>query len=355
MSKVWFATIFILLLFSAIGWTEDDSYKNVHLFTKLSKSEITRVMNFMRASLGVHCDYCHVVSKDGWDWGNDSKAPKIKARQMISMVAEINKANFKGKPEVSCFTCHQGRIRPNGTPPLPQEEPPYPTPIRAAETIEVNANQILEGYVQATGGEAGSKIRHARTLILRGATNESWKRKVVPYEVHYKAPDKWLVKKTLEDGVYIQVLNGANGWVQEGTKTRTMADRELGMFQDTIDSLRLLPEPPSSKPVAVTKRNINDRSAFSLEYKLSEVASEFFYFDAETRLILGRKRYILSPVGEIPQQINYENFKELQGARVPYTLRADFVDPWIGGSFDFTEILVDAPLDDAEFQMPSQK
>jgi Photosynthetic reaction centre cytochrome C subunit len=359
MNKIWIAMIFILQLFNATGWTEekqqDESYKNVHLFTKLSKSEITRVMNFMRASLGVHCDYCHVVGKDGWDWGSDSKGPKIKARQMISMVAEINKANFKGKTEVSCFTCHQGRIRPNGTPPLPQEEPPYPTPIPPAATVEVDASQILERYNVAIGGETGSTIRNARSLILKGTTNETWKRKIVPYEVHYKAPDKWLVKKTLEDGVSIQVLNGANGWAQEGSKTRSMAERELGMLQDTIDSLRLLPELPHSKPVAVTKRTIKDRSAFSLEYKLSEEISEFFYFDAETHLLLGRKRYILSPVGSIPQQINYDNYKELHGAGIPYTLRSDYVDPWIGGTHNFTEILVDVPLEDTEFQMPSGK
>jgi hypothetical protein len=356
MSKVWFAMIFILQLFNTIGWTEekkaDKSYKNVHLFTKLSRSEITRVMNFMRASLGVHCDYCHVVGKDGWDWGNDSKAPKIKARQMISMVAEINKANFKGKTEVSCFTCHQGRIRPNATPPLPQKEPPYPTPIPAAETVDVDAGQILERYIQATGNESGSKVRNAQSLVLKGTTDETWKRKVVPYEVRYKAPYKWLVKKTLQDGVFIQVLNEANGWVQEGSKTRTMAERELGMFRDTIDSLRLLPEVPSSKPVAVTKRTIKDRPAFALEYKLGEDASEFFYFDAETHLLLGKKRYTPSPVGSIPQQIHYENYKELLGARIPYTLRSDYVDPWIGGTHNFTEILVDVPLEDAEFQMP---
>ena len=355
MTKVWFATIFVLQLFSAIAWTGDESYKNVHLFTKLSKSEITRVMNFMRASLGVHCDYCHVVGKGGWDWGNDSKAAKIKARQMISMVAEINKSNFKGRPEVSCFTCHQGRIRPNGTPPLPQEEPPYPTPIPAAVTVDLDASQILEQYIQATGNEAGSKLRNAQSLILKGTTNETWKRKIVPYEVHYKAPDKWLVKKTLEDGVFIQILNGTNGWAQEGSKTRIMENRELGMFRDTIDSLRLLPEIPSSKPVAVTKRTINERSAFSLQYKLSEEVTEFFYFDAETHLLIGRKRYTSSPVGEVPQQIKYENYKELHGARIPYTLQSDYVDPWIGGTHNFTEILVDVPLEDAEFEMPSVK
>jgi hypothetical protein len=268
-------------------------------------------------------------------------------------VNEINKANFKGEPEVSCFTCHQGRIRPNGTPPLPQQEPPYPTPLPTAATANEEASKILEQYNQATGGKARSRIHNARSLILKGTTDETWKRKIVPYEVHYKAPDQWLVKKILEDGVSIQVLSGANGWAQDGSKTRRMGERELGMFRDTIDSLQLLPQLPSSQPIAVMKRTILERPAFSLEYKLSEESSEFFYFDAETHLLLGRKRYIDSPVGSIPQQINYENYKELEGTQIPFTIQSNFVDPWIGGNHKFTEILVDVPLDDSEFQMPS--
>ncbi|MCI0415627.1 photosynthetic reaction center cytochrome c subunit [bacterium] len=359
MYKVLLGMILILMVLNRHGMTDDKKsdkgFKNVHLFTKLSDAELTRTMNFMRASLGVHCDYCHFVGKDGWDFGSDAKATKIKARQVISMVTEINKSNFKEEPLVSCFTCHQGRIRPNGTPPLPQSTPLYPTPIHAPQIAEMDASQILDRYAQATGGAAGAATRNARSIVMKGTTDETWKRKVVPYEVYYKAPDKWLLKKTLEDGVSMYVLNGAEGWAQEGSETRIMAERELAMVRDTIHSLQLLPELPSFKPVAVTKRTINDRSAISLEYKHSNDVSEFFYFDAETHLLLGRKRYTLSPVGSIPEQIHYENYKELNGARIPYTLRSEYVDPWIGGIRNFTEILLNVPVEDAQFQMPSDR
>jgi len=359
MSKVWCVTILILLLFKIEGRTEektgDRSFKNVHLFKNLSQPDLSRVMSFIRASLGVHCDYCHLVGKNGWDFGNDSKAPKIKARQMIRMVMEINKSNFKGEPEVSCFTCHQGRIRPNGTPPLPQKEPPFPTPIAESGIVEADAGKILEEYVQATGGEAISKIRSAKTLVMKGTTDETWKRKVVPYEVYYKAPDKWRIRKTLEDGVVTYGFDGKNAWAQEGAETRTMGEGEVAVFRETIDSLKLLPEVESRKPKAVKKRTMNDRVAFALEYEFPGGITEYYYFDAETHRLKGRRRYTPSPIGIIPQQINYENYKELHGVTIPYTLRSDYVDPWIGGTHNFTEILIDVPLEDSQFQMPSGK
>ena len=83
--------------------------------------------------------------------------------------------------------------------------------------------------------------------------------------------------------------------------------------------------------------------------------SESFYFDAQTNLLMKKSRLTKSPIGMIPQEFDYENYKDLQGAKVPYTLRSDYVDPWIGGSRTFSEIQVDVPLEDSKFQMPLTK
>jgi len=38
------------------------------------------------------------------------------ARKMINMMMAINKDNFEGKREVTCYSCHRGSARPVGTP-----------------------------------------------------------------------------------------------------------------------------------------------------------------------------------------------------------------------------------------------
>lgn len=68
--------------------------KNVKLLTGMSDIELQRTMNLLRASLGVHCDFCHVVNdKSGWDFASDEKTPKRMARHMIEMVADSGEAN----------------------------------------------------------------------------------------------------------------------------------------------------------------------------------------------------------------------------------------------------------------------
>ena len=46
----------------------------------------------------------------------DDKKPKEIARKMIEMMTAINKDNFEGKREVTCYSCHHGAAHPVGIP-----------------------------------------------------------------------------------------------------------------------------------------------------------------------------------------------------------------------------------------------
>ena len=89
------------------------------------KTPVTEVLGMMRGfsnSLGVRCTYCH-VGKEGapissFDFASDEKNTKLVARQMMLMVAEVNRRidtlPEHGTPEimVTCATCHRGVSRP---------------------------------------------------------------------------------------------------------------------------------------------------------------------------------------------------------------------------------------------------
>ena len=53
------------------------------------------------------CNFCHEA-----DRSLDTRPAKLKAREMIQMVAEINAKFGDGKVHVSCWTCHQGSTKP---------------------------------------------------------------------------------------------------------------------------------------------------------------------------------------------------------------------------------------------------
>ena len=68
-------------------------------------------MQTFPAALGVEnqggCNFCHEA-----DRSLDTKTAKVKARQMIELVADINAKFGDGKVHVTCWTCHRGSTTP---------------------------------------------------------------------------------------------------------------------------------------------------------------------------------------------------------------------------------------------------
>jgi len=84
--------------------------------------QVVGMMRNFAGDLGVRCHFCH-VGKEGqplaqYDFAKDEKRPKLVARQMMRMVAEINSRldTLPDRPtpglQVTCRTCHRGISRP---------------------------------------------------------------------------------------------------------------------------------------------------------------------------------------------------------------------------------------------------
>jgi hypothetical protein len=107
--------------------------KNVQVLKDAPASEWNDIMNGMVDALGVSCQHCHAIGA----FEKDDQKAKETARAMLRMVRDLNAFAFAGKNVVSCFTCHQGSVRPKSLPPLwtktearPQPVPSLPTPCR---------------------------------------------------------------------------------------------------------------------------------------------------------------------------------------------------------------------------------
>ncbi len=94
-------------------------YKNVKTesLKNLPASEFVNQMRYFAWSLNRDCEFCHVARK----FDADDKEEKRTARVMINMVAGIDKNTFEGRPEVRCFTCHEGHAHPLSHPQFPEE------------------------------------------------------------------------------------------------------------------------------------------------------------------------------------------------------------------------------------------
>src|SRR6185312_6530781 len=94
--------------------TAGEHFKNVQVLKTLPVSRFIDTMHYFSASLGAKCEKCHVEGH----FDSDDKKEKKAARHMIKMVASIDEQNFKGHPEVQCYTCHRGAEKPLTAPPF---------------------------------------------------------------------------------------------------------------------------------------------------------------------------------------------------------------------------------------------
>ena len=80
---------------------------------------------------------------------------------------------------------------------------------------------------------------------------------------------------------------------------------------------------------------------------------ERLYFDAETGLLLRRISYMQTMIGLIPTQLDFEDYRDVDGVKLPFTVRVSTVEP--GNpitALAFSEMKLNAAVDDAKFNMP---
>src|ERR1700757_3769636 len=85
-------------------------FKNLQVLKDIPAEQLIPTMQFISASLGVECEFCHVEHQ----MDKDDKKEKGTAREMMKMQLEIDKSHFKGELEVTCYTCHRGSPHPVG-------------------------------------------------------------------------------------------------------------------------------------------------------------------------------------------------------------------------------------------------
>src|SRR5580700_7312260 len=116
----------------------DDVFKNIQVLKGLTVDQFMGTMGFIAAALSMNCVECHdTSSSEAFALDNPRKQM---ARRMILMVDAFNKANFGGKREVTCYSCHRGDARPKVTPSLAEQ---YSTPLPDdPNEIEISDNPI---------------------------------------------------------------------------------------------------------------------------------------------------------------------------------------------------------------------
>jgi len=345
----------------------DQVFKNIKVLNGMPQSKLYPAMRFMAASLGFQCGSCHIVRNGVIDASLDDKPEKQTARQMIKMVIDINNTLFQGNPTVSCYTCHRGHRTPLTAPALPLPTP-APRPANAAPLTSAtlrpalpSADDVLNKYFIAIGAKAAAE--RITSCVLKGTTTTAIGQ-VVDYEGENRAPDK--VHETFATQningrctgdsrcEYERVINGQQGWLKSGAGVSELAGEQLTdqrLSLPLFEILKLKDQYASFRMVG--SDTIDDRDVYVVSAVRFDERLERLYFEVESGLLRRRVSYLRTLVGTVPEQTDFEDYREVDGLKLPFTITLSFADP---GSRPiirkFTEIKLNVRVDESKFDKP---
>jgi photosynthetic reaction center cytochrome c subunit len=326
--------------------TAGEAFKNVQVLKGIPADELVPTMQFVAASLGVECDFCHVRGA----FEKDDKKEKQTARKMMQMMAAINAANFDGDREVTCYSCHRGATSPVSVPVIAAAEVASKPEAAAAPAPALpSADQVLDKWVQALGG--ADALRKVTSRVqkgqLTGFGDKAW-----PIEVFAKAPDKRLSVMQTPRGESVTAYDGSRGWLTGREGPHPMSGSEAAAASLDAD----LHFPLHVKQLFAGLRvrpaeRIGDRDAVLLVAANEGKPPLKLYFDAQTGLLLREMRYADTALGYNPTEIDYADYRDVDGVKVPF--RWTLARP--GGRFTIQveSTVQDVPIDDARFAMPA--
>jgi hypothetical protein len=341
--------------------TVEQTRKNIQVLKGLPDSQLFLVMNFVAASLGVQCNFCHVQQgkdpKTGftkWVWESDDKPEKQTGRRMMQMVLSIkanDKVDFRENP-VTCYTCHRGQTQPVGLPPMPLarsgHEPGPNDAVPTARPTSPSVDQILAKYVEAVGGSAATATK---TLVLKGK-REATQDRNWPNEITLVSPDKFLMIATTPQGTVRQIVNGDKGSVVNGANVRNLTPAEAIAAKRSFDELFNVVKvvmSPGMRPGGVQK--VGERDAYVVQH-VTDTKTERYYFDTQTGLLLRKIIINQTVLVPFPEQIDFEDYRDVDGVKVPFTIRYSAIDTFDSWTRTFTEIKRNAAVADTLFAIP---
>jgi len=343
--------------------TAGEVFKNLKILKDIPADELFPSMRYISAALGVRCDYCH--DPDHFD--SDCKPEKETARKMMNMMFAINTENFKGHREVTCFTCHHGSPKAASTPALfgatpPSQvgpagsapaghEPAGESPAAAASLPSINA--ILERFAQAVGSpDARSKIT---TRIEKGTVDIPARGVHNAIETYRKAPDKAFATQHTPGGDVTEGFNGTAGWQQrpDGKITEVNGDELARTKQWASFYLGQNLKQEYSRLRVNGIDRIDGREVFRVQAWRGERRPDLLYFDAQSGLVMRTFHLIESPLGALPLQTDFDDYRDVQGVKIPFTVRVTRADSI--AIYKWDQIDVNVPIDDARFEQPPAK
>ncbi|MBI1756298.1 MAG: photosynthetic reaction center cytochrome c subunit [Fimbriimonas ginsengisoli] len=283
------------------GKTTEQEYKHIESFKGIPAGELLPAMRFMSASLGVKCVFCHNTE----DFPSEEKPQKQRARQMIAMQRQIDRAFFAGQGEVTCTSCHNGHTSPARRPSLTGLVLRHTMP-----TTEMPTDDVFSKFLKARGATL-------KSISLSGVS------------VHAGRPDSAYELLETETGKFA-LTAGLNRFVCDGSSVWRVgengAEPAPGDSGDIVRrTVRLFlgasPFGAYEKPFVAGFEKIDGRDTVVVRGRIpADKVLEDLYFDKETGLLARVATQRETVLGSLPSFMDYGDYRLVDGMMTPFKI-----------------------------------
>jgi hypothetical protein len=294
---------------------------------------------------------------------SDDNPRKDRARKMMAMVDRFND-NTANDITVTCATCHHGHAPPERTPTfavnMTQAEADAAAAARAARAggpggggggqgggqgrgpggagpggpgggqrggapapppkPTETADQVIAKYVQALGGQAA--IALAKTRVLEG-TQTTRDLQTAPIKVQEKVTGEYRIDVASTPNPSYRVSTPAGAWATgfgpnprdlEGVQAAQVArPSDFGIAQNATTLY-------SSFDVR-RYDTIDGKKVVVVNAARGPIVTESLSFDTDSGLLLRRLVQTKTAYGNLAEQVDYSDYKEVGGLKIPFTVK----------------------------------
>ena len=210
---------------------------------------------------------------------------------------------------------------------------------------------MLGKYQQALGGKAALAKVTTRVLTGTVTTRDLQTSNVTVKET---AAGAYRIDIASQPNPTVRVVNGKTGWSSGGFNNQ-VRDLEGLPFQQAArlaDFALALHLPERYEALTVSRYgNIDGKATIIATGRPFPGVTEQLQFDRESGLLLRRSVTTATPLGPLPEQIDYSDYRDVSGVKVPFMVR--YVT-WNAVTIEkLSDVTFNTPVGDDQFAKPA--
>jgi photosynthetic reaction center cytochrome c subunit len=289
-----------------------DIFKNVQVLKDLPEDQFWATMSFFADSLGVNCERCHATPFEA-----DKKPEKIKARQMLLMVRDLNERYFGGTRKITCNSCHRGTTIPVAQPSLDAQR--WMDFARVEDPLPGGAGLIAR-YQKLTGVAAVAaphpeRVSYQMTTYLSEAPPS-----IEATELTTGGPHQFRIGRHSDSGDQEWIRDGAAGWIHgtngwQATDGNKMFDVSSEASSFDWETLNDVTEPKTVKMDIARGRPV------AIVEAMDHGERVWLYFDQQTGLLLRHRTFFPTYFADGCWDVEFDDYKRVGPVMLPFLVQ----------------------------------